>query len=142
MLRIVHFLSVLLAEIMVDCHSIEWISDQDEVFANIDRCHDVTKVLRLSLGAYLPRARAHILVGTSEIDTGHRGVEDLLAIPDLAAGAVGDFASAQEVASSVPPKAIAIGKWLGTSSGWPRKCCVRFRPGSGDEVSLSALATI
>ena len=41
------------------------------------------------------------------------------------------FASAQERGSSVPPKAITIGKWLGTSSGWLRKCCVRFRPGAG-----------
>ncbi|MGD0898918.1 MAG: hypothetical protein ABR915_13855 [Thermoguttaceae bacterium] len=140
MLRIVHFLSVLLAEIMGDCHSIEWVSDRDDIFANDDRCQDVTRVLRLSLGTYLPGVSAHILVGTSEIDTGDLGVEDLLAIPDFAAGAVGAFASAQEGASSVPPKAIPVGKWLETSSGVLRKCSLRFRPGPSGEVALSALA--
>jgi hypothetical protein len=117
MLRIVHFLSILLSEILVDCHSVEWVSDQDEIFANEDRCIDVTKVLRLSLGSYLPKASAKILVGSSEIDTCHGGVEDLLAIPDLAAGAVGDFASGPEAATSVPPKAMTIGRWLAASSG-------------------------
>jgi hypothetical protein len=140
MLRIVHFLSVVLAEIMGNCNCIEWVSDQDEIFANDARCLDATKVLKLSLGTYVPNATANLLVGTSVIDTGHRGIEDLLAIPDLAAGAVADFASARETACDLPKKAMTIGKWLRDSSASLSKCSIWFRPErSSTTMSLAAL---
>lgn len=138
-LRIVHFLSLLLAEIIGNSVRIEWISDQDDIFANDAKCSDVTSVLRLCLGSYVPNAMGRILVGTSEIDTGHRGIEDLLAIPDLAAGAVADFTNARDKKDDLPDKAITIAKWLRHSSGPLSKCSIEFRPDLNGQMSLARL---
>ena len=136
MLRIVHFLSLLLAEVIGECASVEWVSDQDEIFANNDRCQDVTKVLHRTLGSYAPAAKAHILVGTTEIDTGHRGVEDLCAIPDLACGAVAEFMKSRETEFALSEKAITIGKWLAASSRSLQKCSLQFSPISSTELRI------
>jgi hypothetical protein len=139
MLRVVHFLSLLLAEVIGDCNSVEWVSDQDEIFANDERCQDVTKVLHRTLGSYAPAAKAHILVGTTEIDTGHRGVEDLCAIPDLACGALAEFMKSRETESVLSEKAITIGKWLAASSDSLQKCSVQFIPISSTEFQIEAV---
>ena len=139
MLRIVHFLSVLLAEVIGDCDSIEWVSDEDEIFANEKRCRDVTRVLRLTLGSYAPDAKARIVVGTTEIDTGNLGVEDLCAIPDLACGAVAEFMKSRETATPLSDKAITIGKWLAASSPTLQKCSVRFGPISSIQMSVEPM---
>jgi hypothetical protein len=139
MLRIVHFLSLLLAEIIGDCNSVEWVSDQDEIFANDARCQDVTKVLHRTLESYAPAAKAHILVGTTEIDTGQLGVEDLCAIPDLACGAVAEFMKTRETESPVSEKAFTIGKWLTASSATLHKCSVHFIPISATGMHIVPL---
>ena len=134
-----HFLGLLLAEIIGNSVQIEWISDQDDIFANDARCSDVTRVLRLCLGSYAPNAIGHVIVGTSEIDTGHLGIEDLLAIPDLAAGAVADFTTARDKKADLPDKAITIAKWLRHSSGPLSKCSIEFRPDTNGQMSLAPL---
>jgi hypothetical protein len=139
MLEIVHFLSLLLAEVTRDCERVEWISDEDQIFANGKRCDDVTRVLGLCLHSYAPRAIRKMVVGTAEIDTGHRGIEDLLAITDLGAGAVADVTRSRHTGLALPQKATKIGQWLSSSSSTLCKCSIEFPPKTGDQVFLAPL---
>lgn len=126
-LRITHFLGLVLSQMIGSTQTLEWISDQDDIFANDARSNDVAELLRYSLSSYAPDAVARIVVGTAELDRGHRGIEDLLSIPDLAAGALGEAASHQYDSKSISSKTSRIAKWLSQEPSELRKLSIDFR---------------
>lgn len=67
---------------------LSWVSDQDEAFANINFHADTGSFFTRCLGAFgiHPQFFKSISIYTSEIDSEDRYLEDLLAIPDIAAG--------------------------------------------------------
>jgi hypothetical protein len=91
MLRSIHVVSLLLRGLSAPSQSVLWISDQDDIVANEARHRQVVKVFGIALNHYLPHSLGHIRLGTTASDTGTRDLEDLVAIPDLVAGALTDI---------------------------------------------------
>lgn len=87
-MRVVHFLSFFLAGLSKPRQNVVWISDQDEIAPNPARLSDLTTVFSTVAGSYLGYDLGHMRVGTTESDSVDRQIEDLAAIPDLAAGAL------------------------------------------------------
>jgi len=91
MFEIAHFASILIGALGKDNQEIYWISDQDEIFANPIKHQDVVTILSGLGNIYIQHKPGKLGVGTSGIDPGDRAEEDLIAIVDLAAGALVDF---------------------------------------------------
>jgi hypothetical protein len=90
MLRVCHFTSVLVAGATKQVRAI-WITDEDEFVANQQRKCDASRVAAGILTAYAPNPRRTVQFGTTELDEDDRGLEDLVALPDLVAGATAEF---------------------------------------------------
>lgn len=88
--RILHLISFCIAGLSNELQNIFWITDNDKITPNAERLGDLTKLFGNVLSQYLPHNMGHIRVGTTESDDGTLLIEDLCAIPDLAAGAFSD----------------------------------------------------
>jgi len=91
MFETAHFASILIGALGKDNQEIYWISDQDEIFANPIKHQDVSTILSGLGNIYIQHNPSKLGVGTSEMDPGDRAEEDLIAVADLAAGAMVDF---------------------------------------------------
>lgn len=87
MVRVVHFLCLLISDFSTPLQHITWITDQDEIVANDDRLTDVLNLVARMTGLYIKHPLGELAVNTTEIDTIDRIFEDFVAIPDLIAGA-------------------------------------------------------
>lgn len=88
LLRIVHFLSLFLAGLSRAGQDVLWITDEDDIAANVERHQDLTTILGQICSHYLQHNLRHLRVATTASDTGKRDVEDFVSITDLAAGAL------------------------------------------------------
>ena len=91
MLRITHFLALILSGVTSDRQNILWISDEDEIVANDARLAIVAKALAYSTSNLVSHDLGHLRVGSTKSDPGDLSLEDLTSIPDLVAGAVSDL---------------------------------------------------
>lgn len=66
-----------------------WFTDADDIAPNEPKHLEATRVLGHMLSAYLTGPMGHMRFGTSASDPGDLSIEDTLAIPDLAAGCLG-----------------------------------------------------
>jgi len=102
-----------------------WISDEDEIAPNKEKLFDATKVLGHYLNHFCKNQMGHFRFGTTEIDTNDLQLEDLVAVADLAAGALSEILTAnlkntgvsasriqQLITKSVSLKAKVIANWL------------------------------
>ncbi len=87
---IVHFLGFLLAGLSRSAQNVFWFTDEDSIAANEQRVYDLTHLFVWITAEYLPFTLGHFRCGTSRCDDGSRQIEDLLAIPDLIAGALAE----------------------------------------------------
>ena len=138
-LRINVFFALVLSQVIGETRTLDWISDQDDVFANDDKSMDVASLLRHSLLDFTSDIERYIQVGTSEIDNGDLYNEDLLSIPDLAAGAVSDAATHRFDVDRVAAKSTRILSWLANRDGTLSKLVIEFRPEDGQMMSLHAI---
>ena len=92
--RLTHFVSLLVAGLSQPGQHIYWISDGDPFFANSRRSQDVARLLSSFTSHYVAHQLGELGIGTTQIDEGDLLEEDLAAIPDLVAGAVAQIASA------------------------------------------------
>lgn len=93
-LVLIHLASLLLAGFSADGQDVLWISDEDDFVADDQRLADFVKAFAWVSSHYLPHRLRHLRIGTTRSDTGRRDVEDLVAIPDLVAGAWGGLLQA------------------------------------------------
>jgi hypothetical protein len=91
MITVTHLAGVLLGLTTMKDQGIWWISDVDDSLASELHKHDFARMAGTFAGWYVPHNLGQLGVGTTETDEGDRLEEDLAAIPDLAAGAVGEF---------------------------------------------------
>jgi hypothetical protein len=87
-LKICHFLSLMLAGLTRELQDVLWITDQDDVAANTQRHRELVQVFGNVASHYLEHTLGHLRIATTQSDTGKRDLEDLVSIPDLAAGAI------------------------------------------------------
>lgn len=71
-----------------------FIIDEDEVAANVPQLTKLTELFGRAYSNQSGPMMGHIRCGTAKSDDGSLALEDLVAIPDLAAGAVGEFTDA------------------------------------------------
>lgn len=87
---ICHVLGVLLAGLAVPGQDVMWFTDEDSIAANDDRVRELTQLFAWISSLYLTFTLGHCGCGTSRCDNGSRQIEDLLAIPDMVAGAIAE----------------------------------------------------
>ena len=102
LLRICHFLAFFLAGLSREHQDILWITDQDDVVANLDKHEKFVDTFSIIVSHYLNHTLRHIRVATTASDTGKRDVEDFVAIADMAAGAVCEALNAYRRADLLP----------------------------------------
>lgn len=133
--RVGHLAGVLIEGVRHEGQNLIWITDEDEIAPNVYKHTEATKILGHYLSSYLSANIGHFRFGTTASDTGDLLIEDLAAIPDLAAGCLGELLSmiAPHPASSsiarffipvntdLSAKVIDIATWLGGTSGILRR---------------------
>ncbi len=88
MLRICHVMALVLAGLSRELQNVLWITDEDEIAANVERHTLFAKAFGNIASHYLEHRLGHVRVATTASDTGKRDLEDFVAIADLAAGAI------------------------------------------------------
>lgn len=71
--------------------NISWILDEDDIAANDGRLTDLLEYAGRISSLFINSPMKELAINTSAIDTGDRGFEDFLAIPDLCAGTIADI---------------------------------------------------
>lgn len=120
--RVIHFVSAFVALLSRPGQDVLWFTDEDEIAANEKRLTIFTKVWANVLSNYAIHALGHLRCGTTKCDTGLNDIEDLTAVPDLAAGAVSDLLTPvagnirtgiiTPLPSNQKMKSTLIGNWL------------------------------
>jgi hypothetical protein len=121
-LRIIHFVSFFSAGISSEGQDVLWFTDEDAIVANPERLELFTNIWGNVVSHYLRHNLRHLRCGTTKSDDGSNSIEDLAAIPDLAAGALCDLmpeivtlSRSGIIAPLLRPskqKASVIGRWL------------------------------
>jgi hypothetical protein len=93
MMRVVTFVSILIGAMGKDGQNMYWISDEDEIFANPIKHADVATVMSRLGKIFIRHKPGELGVGTTTIDPGDRLEEDLVAVADLASGALAEVVS-------------------------------------------------
>lgn len=126
LIRLVHFICLLIAGLSQPNQNVYWISDEGSFFANTPRCQDVTRLASYFTSYYVKHQLGELGIGTTQIDEADMRLEDLTAIPDLVAGAVADLATriattyggriplglALSLPPKLPPKVQVLVNWL------------------------------
>jgi hypothetical protein len=94
LMRIVGFISMFASGLSQPGQDLIWISDEDELFANDVFSNDTGSMLGRLLRMSLNHEIGELMIGTTRIDPGDRGEEDLASLADLVAGASGELLTA------------------------------------------------
>jgi len=108
LLRVCHFLALLLAGLSRDFQDVLWLTDQDDIAANEHRHRQLVQAFGRIASHYLQHTLGHLRIATTSSDTGKRDLEDLVAISDLAAGAVCHTMNAYAAAGISLPKGVTV----------------------------------
>lgn len=84
----VHVLSLLISGLAAPGQNILWFTDEDAIAANDQRLTELAQLFTWICSTYLPFSLGHFRCGTGKSDNGTMQIEDLLAVPDLIAGAL------------------------------------------------------
>jgi hypothetical protein len=103
----------ILGALLVACMSapnqnILWFSDQDEIAPNESKIRDATKIVAHYISHLCPHPLKHLRFGTTSCDDGTFQIEDLAAIPDLAAGALSEIFSQMKKDRNTPASQILL----------------------------------
>lgn len=88
LLRVVHLLALLIAGFSRQGQNILWVTDSDAIAANNARSKTLADIVATVTSNCINHDLGHFRLATSANDKGDRSLEDLLSIPDLAAGAL------------------------------------------------------
>lgn len=147
--RVGHLASILIEGLRQDGQNLYWFTDEDEIAPNNLKHAEATRLIGHLLNHYCGGQMGHFRFGTTASDAGDLLIEDLTAVPDLAAGSLGEILSAlaefpepNSVGrifippnSTVPSKALRIAHWLDSASGNLQKLNVAFDE-YGDKVLI------
>src|ERR1017187_4012380 len=139
MARVIHFFSLFLGAWSAPSVDVTWITDDDTIVANADRLEDMHQVAARFSGLYVPHSMGVFAMNTVAVDTKDRGFEDFVAIPDLAAGMIGEVmslrsrqANSEFSGECLSNKSQVISDWFWYRSGSLKKTCILIdRAGKG-----------
>ena len=140
MMRVTLLWSFILSYLARPYQNVTWITDQDQIAANDDRLSDLLEIAAKISGSFNRWPMRELAINTTAIDNGDRGFEDLVAIPDLVAGAFAEVASRWEIdkahdhriphnhaIDTLSPKSCLITDWHSYKGGLLRKVAVAIR---------------
>lgn len=152
MLRVTHFASLLLRGLSAPGQDVLWVTDEDEIVANSLRMTKFVSALDNIASHYLTHNLGHFRVATTASDTGTRDVEDMVAIPDIVAGALVDvlptFAMhggfrleglTLPAISPTKPKARAVMDWFSDNRHPLRRLVCVVNQGKVEKYSVSCV---
>ncbi|WP_100521971.1 hypothetical protein [Mycobacteroides abscessus] len=121
-----HLAAIVIEGLRRDGQNLIWITDEDEIAANLKKHTEATKVLGHYFNLYCTGPMGHIRFGTTASDSGDLYIEDLAAVPDLAAGCLNEllteiFPHPQSSSVSrlfIPPGATGIPVKAGVVTEW------------------------
>jgi hypothetical protein len=139
MARVAHFFSMFLEAWSSKGMDVTWITDDDSIVANAGRLDDVHQFAARLSALFVPHQLGIFAMNTVSYDGKARGFEDFVAIPDLAAGMVGEALSVKRGqehggqkeygAEELSFKSEAIADWFWHRSGPLKKICILISPG-------------
>jgi hypothetical protein len=89
MMRIVHLIAFFVAGVSSPGQNVIWITDEDEIAANVTRLTQLTHAFGVVISHLLQHGMGHLRVGTTgTTDAGDLQMEDFAALPDVIGGAV------------------------------------------------------
>jgi hypothetical protein len=106
MFRTAHMFALLLALWARPLIDVTWITDQDEIVANEARLDDTHQIAARLTSMYMPHSMGIFAMNSTLIDSDDRPFEDLVAIPDLAAGMLSELAGRLTIGGSLPANEI------------------------------------
>jgi hypothetical protein len=138
MARVAHFFSMFLGAWSSPGMDVTWITDDDSIVANAGRLDDVHQFAARLSAVFVPHQLGIFAMNTVSSDTKARGFEDFVAIPDLAAGMVGEVLSVTRAREQRRPneywydelsvKSEVIADWFWHRSGPLKKICIMISP--------------
>ncbi|MBY0566017.1 MAG: hypothetical protein K2P70_01800 [Hyphomonadaceae bacterium] len=126
LMRVLHLGALVIARVSAPGQDLMWITDQDEIASNDAQLTEMTTLFANIWGNITDHSLGHLRCGTTRSDDGSLVLEDLCAIPDLAAGASCELLSVMAREQLFPvkglvtplrpsgfsPKTIVISNWL------------------------------
>lgn len=120
--------------------AITWLSDEDNLFSNETHSADVARLLGNFTTHHVKHPLSFRGIGTTALDDGDRVIEDVVAVPDLVAGAVAEMATSVAAAcggripnnlavdydGAVSPKSDLIASWLWEARGPLKRVVARI----------------
>lgn len=135
MVRISHFFSLFLAAWSSPEMDISWITDEDDIVANADRLDDAHQFAARLSTVHVPHHLGEFMMNTPAVMPDEVMFEDFLAIPDLAAGMIGEVLKAKAInqfeadlniqkEQLLTKKSDTIADWFWHNSGTLKKACI------------------
>lgn len=140
MLRTTHFIGCLSGGLSQLGINVYWISDEDNIFADPLRQHDVARMLSIYSSHYVKHSLGELGIGTTSLDEGDRFEEDFAVVADLAAGGIAEIFTtmANDCGGRIPvhlavernrpflPKADLISRWFWLGKSNLRRVAILF----------------
>lgn len=153
MVRIAQLVSILVGGLSKPGQHIYWVSDEDEVFANVSKSQDLRQMVSMISSYYVKHPMGELGLGTTAMDEGDRFEEDLAAIPDMAAGAIAEITTRLSILGggfisptlAIPfdrefsPKSELILSWLADRSQKLRRVTILFEKMRSGQLAVSRL---
>lgn len=152
-IRLVHFVSLLIAGLSHPKQNVYWISDEDCLFANTRCSQDVVNLATYFTNYYVKYPLGDLGIGTTQIDETDLGLEDLTAVPDLVAGGLAEIATsiaatyggripvglALSLPAKLSPKAKVLADWLADDTQSLKRPTICFDLAETGELGVSRL---
>ncbi len=108
LLRVTHFLALLVAGVSAKGQDLLWVTDQDPVAPNDNSLTVLTDVFGRATASLLPHRMRNLRVATAKSDPGDCSIEDALAIPDLVAGVLPEALGLMLGERGAPPSGLFL----------------------------------
>ncbi len=138
MVRVTLFFSMFLGAWSSPGMDVTWITDDDSIVANAGRLDDMHQFAARLSAVFVPHQLGVFAMNTVSSDGRARGFEDFVAIPDLAAGMIGEALSVRSSqqqgrpneygAEQLSVKSDVIADWFWHRSGPLKKICILISP--------------
>jgi hypothetical protein len=106
LLRVLHISGLFRGALSIPDQEVLWVIDQDAIAANVTQLTELTQIFSRISSNYFSHDLGRLKCGTTLSDDGTLQLEDLVSIPDLAAGAVAELATALTTQQIFPRKGL------------------------------------
>jgi hypothetical protein len=155
-IRISHVAACLVGGLSKPDQDITWISDEDNIFGNMELSRDVGNMFSKFCSHYVKHSLQPLKIGTTKIDEGDRFEEDFASVADLVAGGLSEMVTrlstmcggrisphlAVEYARELPEKVDLITNWFWHPGGNLKRLAVLFEDQTDGQYSVSKLEMV